>query len=372
MDKLKVLYNAYTLSKPITGVGRYTQLLSFINSDQVDKYASIPNEKIVWENSFTKVFTKNYNTLLGKIYWNLFDLYPNYICFDLLHSPYPSLPIKVDIPSIVTIHDLLFLSNPEWYPKLEIFLLYRALKNSITRANKIICVSNYTLQMLISYFPEVKYKCIVIHNSFPPPSKISKYLSTDIQDINNNNVNLLIKSGNPYFICPSNRHPRKNLLNTINGFIKSKYNRIGYKLILTGLDESYHQIENNSTNVLDFGYLEDTDYYALIKNSSGILYFPFNEGFGLPILDSLIFNKFVFCSDIPVFNEIITNHNFLCTDFKTENGIANFLNKISESDFIKDDLVSNFIKDDSNFSFSKFESRHLELYTELLHDSKKK
>jgi len=372
MGKPKVLYNAYTLSKPITGVGRYTQLLSFINSDQVDKYASIPNERILWENSFTKVFTKNYNTLLSKIYWNLFDLYPDFVSFDLLHSPYPSLPIKVDIPSIVTIHDLLFLSNPEWYPKLEIFLLYRTLKNSIIKANKIICVSNYTFQMLISYFPEVKHKCIVVHNSIPPPSQISKYLSSDLHDINNKNVNLLIKSGNPYFICPSNRHPRKNLVNTINGFLNSKYNRIGYKLILTGLNENGNQIENNLTNVFDFGYLADTDYYALIKNSSGILYFPFNEGFGLPILDSLIFNKFVFCSDIPVFNEIITNHKFLCSDFKTSNGIANFLNKICESDFVLDDLVSNFKKNILNFSFSKFESKHLELYTELLHVSKKR
>ena len=367
MSKLSVLYNAYTLSKPITGVGRYTQLVSNINSDYIDKYASLPNDKVLWDHSFNEIYNKNYTSLLGKLFWNFFDIYPKGLDFNLYHSTYPSLPYNLKSPSIVTVHDVLFLSNPEWYPKVERKILYLSLINSIRRADKIICVSEYTRKMLIKFFPYVRHKCFLIYNSLPQKNVISQFTKYSNYKTDNSKISEFIKSGIPFFICPSNRHPRKNLINTINGFMLSKFKDKGYKLVLTGLSENFSSISDESLeDVYDFGYLSDDDYYYLIKRSSGILYFPFNEGFGLPILDALLFDKIILCSEIPVFLEIVSNPMFLCKDIYSPLGVANFLNFIYDSNFIVDDFLSDILNIKCNFSFNIFESSHLELYSSLL------
>ena len=367
MSKISVLYNAYTLSKPITGVGRYTQLVSNLNSDYIEKYASLPNDKVLWEHSFNEIFSKNYSNLIGKLFWNFFDIYPKGLDFNLYHSVYPSLPANLKSPSIITVHDVLFLSNPEWYPKVERKILYLSLINSIRRSDRIICVSEYTRKMLIGFFPFVKPKCFLIYNSLPQENVISKLTRNSSYVAVNSRVLEFLKSGVPFFICPSNRHPRKNLSNTINGFILSKFKEKGYKLVLTGLNENSSSISDESLkDVYDFGYLCDDDYYFLIKRSIGILYFPFNEGFGLPILDALLFDKIILCSKIPVFLEIISNPEFLCKDIHSSLGVASFLNFIYDSNFLVDDFLADFLNIKSNFSFNIFESNHLELYSNLI------
>ena len=59
---------------------------------------------------------------------------------------------------------------------------------------------------------------------------------------------------------------------------------------MTGLNESKF-ISPQNYFILDLGYLNDQDYYKLIKYSMGIIYFPYKEGFGLPILDAIMLNK---------------------------------------------------------------------------------
>ena len=353
MDKYIIAYNAYTLNKPITGVGRYTQMLSYM--DNIFKIGLCYNDNYCWDHSFNKIESSKFRSKFGKLYWNLFsnDLRTNY---EILHSPYPSLPICRTKKSIITIHDLIFLSNPEWYSKSELFFIKKSLNFSVKAADHIICVSNSTKNNLLDYFPSLEKKTSVIYNCFPPANRI-EYLKNN----NKSHLSLFLNKKYKYFVCPSNRHPRKNLVNTIDGFKKSKFKSKGYKLVLTGLNESKF-ISPQNDFILDLGYLNDQDYYKLIKYSMGIIYFPYKEGFGLPILDAIMLNKNIFVSDISVFKEILPNH---C-----------MLDKIDNSNSITDYLDFMYKKNDQEvtiekekFSFKKFQENHLEVYKKVINEN---
>jgi glycosyltransferase involved in cell wall biosynthesis len=359
LKKISIIYNAYTLSKPITGVGRYTQLLSFFDDNFIYKIASIPNNKMFWSHNFNQIIISNFNNLFGKLYWTFFKNY-NIINFDIFHSPYPNLPIFLTKPSIITVHDLIFLTNPEWYTYKERIFTKISFYLAIKKATKIICVSNTTLNCLIKFFPEVKSKSIVIYNSLPIKQIENSYKQNINNKLNDNKIFDFINS--KYFVCPSNRHPRKNLKNTINAFNKSKFKNLGYKIVLTGVNEANDDIEHIES-FLDLGYLNDNDYYYLLQHAEAILYFPLDEGFGLPILDSIMTNTPILCSNIPVFREIFENisDKIFCKKFDNEEGILEFLNTVNfqELDMKKFD----FLKE--KFSYKKFEEKHINLYNEV-------
>tara|TARA_A100001015_G_scaffold13288_1_gene15538 strand:+ start:957 stop:2018 length:1062 start_codon:yes stop_codon:yes gene_type:complete len=351
LSKKIIAYNSYTINKPITGVGRYTQMLSYLDDKKIYKVGLCFNKFHCWDNGFNEVLSSNIYSKIPKLFWNYFSKNLRNK-FEFLHSPFPSLPLFRSKKSIITIHDLIFLTNPEWYSRSELIFIKNSLKYALKNSNYIICVSESTKNQLIYHFPKVKNKIKVIHNCFPPDFKIESiknYLpekSSRLQSIKNHK----------YLVCPSNRHPRKNLENTINGFINSKFKKAGYKLILTGLNEN--NFSSRHKFIIDLGYLSDQDYFFLIKNSNGIVYFPYKEGFGLPILDAMMFDKNIYVSKLPVFSEILSNHSML-EEFDNQHSISDYLDEM----YIKSENDISY--DKKNFSFKNFQKRHFELYNKI-------
>ena len=165
--KKKVAFNAYTINKPVTGVGRYTQMLSYLDDKKIYKVGLCFNKFHYWDNGFNEVLSSNIYSKIPKLFWNYLskDLRNK---FDFLHSPFPSLPLFRSKKSIITIHDLIFLTNPKWYSGSELIFIKNSLKHALKHSNYIICVSNSTKNQLIYHFPKVENKIKVIHNCFPP------------------------------------------------------------------------------------------------------------------------------------------------------------------------------------------------------------
>jgi glycosyltransferase involved in cell wall biosynthesis len=355
---MNVIYNSYILNKPITGVGRYLQSLSNING-KYKKIALTPNSKICWENNFSFIFTKKSNNIVYKLIWNYFHPLFYNINYSIYHSPFPSLPFFLPRKSkkIITIHDLIFLNRPNDYPFLELLFIKFSLKNAVKRADLIICVSEYTKNCLIQKFPKLINKTEVVLNS--TYNKIENNLL-----ISDGQLEHLVNKKIKYFVLPSNRHPRKNIKNTIHAFINSKYFKNNYKLVLCGLDESSEKIIND--NIIDFSYLNDNDYQHLLKNSHGLFYFSYEEGFGYPITEAMNLNIPIFCSNIPSTKEIFDNDDkYLCSDL-TKIGIQIFLDKFYDGYLDINDLILLMQSKKNKFNFEIFEDKMKKLYSNLL------
>ena len=353
---MNVVYNAYVLNKPITGVGRYLQALSFVSS-KYNKVALTPNSNYCWDNKFNSIRSWDAKTKLMKLFWNYFHPLFYNINFDVYHSPYPSLPFFLpnNCKKIITVHDLIFISSPENYPYIELIFLKLSLRYAVHKADVIICVSNYTKTSLLKLYPEYASKVVVVLNSAYITSKI------DDLDICNETLKMLLHNDIKYFVLPSNRHPRKNIKNTIKAFLLSDFHQNNYKLVLSGIDESMYSINDN--NIIDISYLNDNDYTKLLKKSKGILYFSYDEGFGYPITEAIENEIPIYCSNIPSSLELFDNNNyFLCNDL-TIDGIKEFLNDYYNNPSRTEKLLTYLRSLKSKFEFKNFEATMSFIYS---------
>jgi glycosyltransferase involved in cell wall biosynthesis len=83
---------------------------------------------------------------------------------DLLHVHFPLVPVGVDCPTLITVHDIVPFrrsesgSRPSLWDRLGMFVIYPF---TMRRARWILCVSNATRNRLVEIFPDVFHKTIV-------------------------------------------------------------------------------------------------------------------------------------------------------------------------------------------------------------------
>jgi hypothetical protein len=354
---MKIGYNAYVLNKPITGVGRYLQALSYINSD-FKKIAITPNSIFFWDSKFDLISSNGLKSKFSKLIWNFF--HPLFIKekFDIYHSPFPSLPffLPKTCKKIITVHDLIFIKTPQDYPLLELLFIRFSLYFAVHKSDLILCVSNHTKNCLLDLYPNIGFKVHVVLNSLFLPDNIFESGSEVLNPVLSKLLNEKIK----YFVLPSNRHPRKNIENTIKGFCESEFYKNNYKLVLCGIDESLNYYFDEK--IIDVSYLSDYEYSVLLKNSQGVFYFSIDEGFGYPIIEAIKNNIPIYCSNIPSSLELFDEDaSFLCADLSSS-GIEQFLNTFYNSPDNISSLNSYLQLQKNRFSFDHFESQMINFY----------
>lgn len=106
-----------------------------------------------------------------------------------------------------------------------------------------------------------------------------------------------------YLLLTGTENPRKNaeeIFHFISAIVKN-----GYKLVVLSKSSwSFKEVNiPEHDHILHFKDLSSAAYFSLLKNASGLIYPSKYEGFGLPILESLILGTPVIASDLQVFKE---------------------------------------------------------------------
>lgn len=221
--------------------------------------------------------------------WEQLDL-PKYVTankIETLLNLSNSAPITLN-NNLVTIHDLAFLKNPDWfsfnYRKFYSYLTPRIIK----KAKKIFTVSETSKQEIMSAFAVKSAKIEVLRQGVFYP-KIE-------------NIEIENELGN-YFLYVGSLDPRKRISFLIDAFKKA--NLTEYRLILVGRKNPIFEQQEFKlpSNIVLKSSVNDTELQTLYKNAQATILPSEYEGFGRPILESLYFETEVICSDIPVFKE---------------------------------------------------------------------
>ena len=98
-----------------------------------------------------------------------------------LSGELPSGLAAAGIPGVVTIHDLIFLRHPEFYPAIDVFFYKRKFYQTLREASRIIAISECTKRDILYYgdFPEDKIdlvyqSCSTHFNQSVSPSLIEE------------------------------------------------------------------------------------------------------------------------------------------------------------------------------------------------------
>jgi glycosyltransferase involved in cell wall biosynthesis len=73
---------------------------------------------------------------------------------DVWHAPHYTMPRRRSRPTVVTIHDLTFFTNPEWHERAKAPFFRRAITYAARHADVLVSVSDYTARQLDILLPQ--------------------------------------------------------------------------------------------------------------------------------------------------------------------------------------------------------------------------
>lgn len=238
---------------------------------------------------------------------------------DYAHFQYIVPPIKY-CKYIVTIHDVLFLDYPEYFP-----LSYR-IKNkalfqwSANYADIVLTVSEYSKQKIQEHFG---IKDVVITPNAVDPVFFDKYDKEKVVQEVQQKYNL-----ENYWIYISRWEPRKNHHILLKVFIKNEYYK-KYSLVLIGSQSIansefktlYNDLEESVKKTIFILDKVNFEELALLLRGATLAVYPsIAEGFGIPPLETSAAGISTICSNTTAMSDFVFLNNRL-------------FNPLSENDF---------------------------------------
>lgn len=281
-----------------SGVGRYLRNL-ILNLEVLDK----KNEYFIFLQPKDFVIFKttgNFQKICADYKWygfaeqfNLPKLLNKYK-LDLVHFPHFNVPIFYTGKFVVTIHDLIHQHhsmkrattlNPFAFQIKQIGYS-RVFKHAVYKSQKILVPSKSVEKLLTQEWNVGGEKIIVT------PEAVDERILTIAGKMKTAEIESVMKKFNitaPYLFYVGNAHPHKNLESLIKAFLilQKKYPKL--ILVLSGYDHYFWQrlkLENQYRNIIYTGFIEDKELVALYKGATAFIMPSYEEGFGIPLLES--------------------------------------------------------------------------------------
>lgn len=318
----------------------------------------------------------------NKAFWTFFAL-PLYLMknpVDILHVQYIVpflLPIKAKI--VTTIHDISFNFFPQHIKGSDLFFLKTLIPLSLKKAKKIIGVSDFTVQSIISYYYLDKNKVITVKNGGASADffqKISEEKKEKIREKYSLKKNYLLSVGT--------LQPRKNIPFLMKAFINFKIKYAGKKevddliLAIGGNRKAVNfdkEIEKTEKEILKkhpelaekikfLGFIPQEDLPALYQTAEIFCFPSLYEGFGLPLLEAMASGVPVLCSNSSCFPEIAGDG----AEFFLQNDQKDFTKKLFSLIIEKEKKSQLILKGNKivkEFSWERCAKETLEVYGSL-------
>jgi glycosyltransferase involved in cell wall biosynthesis len=261
-------------------------------------------------------------------------------------------PQKVSGKKILTIHDINPIHEKRKSAR-KIAAHITKLRGYIAVCDKIVTISNFVANDILTYFPEAKDKLSVIYNGADKLCAPEDHI--------------------PVYV------PKKTFLFTI-GFIAAKKNfhvlpallkGNDYELIISGVETPYKdkimeeaQKHGCADRVMITGTISEHDKAWYYKNCEAFVFPSLAEGFGLPVIEAMHFGKPVFLSKYTSLPEIGGDAAFYFDNFEPEHMQDVLVKGLKE--FNDKNLAARSIAHARQFDWQNTAQQYLELYNECL------
>jgi glycosyltransferase involved in cell wall biosynthesis len=208
---------------------------------------------------------------------------------DVIHMPYYSMPFHPGLPTVVTIHDITFFTDPERYSPTSVRSLKSATMTAARQATRLIVPSNATRDELVRMLDvdpariDVAYHG-VDHHLFHRPSP---------EQITHVTARLGLR-GKPYIAFLGSLTPRKNAPAVVAGWAGAVADLENPPALVLGggggwsqeLDEAVAAVPPNLRLVRP-GYLPFADLPGFLGGALVVAAPSRGEGFGLAVLEAM-------------------------------------------------------------------------------------
>jgi glycosyltransferase involved in cell wall biosynthesis len=208
---------------------------------------------------------------------------------DVLHMPYYSMPTRPGLPTVVTIHDVTFFTDPERYTASHVMSLKSATMAAARQATRLIVPSNATRDDLVRVLGidpgkiDVAYHG-VDHRLFHRPDAVQVSRVTARLGLH----------GRPYVAFLGSLTPRKNAPALVSGWATAVADLPDPPALVLGggggwspeLDEAVARVPSHLRLVRP-GYLPFADLPGFLGGALVVAAPSMGEGFGLQVLEAM-------------------------------------------------------------------------------------
>ena len=286
---------------------------------------------------------------------------------NIIHSLHYSFPLlSFNARKIVTIHDLTFFL----FPKLHLFhkryyfqfFTYMAARYS----ERIICVSKSTKNDLLTYTNVDENKISVIYLG------IDKYIpNVSLEQKINTCIKYRISNSKKYILFIGTIEPRKNIATILKAFEAFQKINENYQLVIVGRKGWYYAdlFELASTmrpeNIIFTGFIDEYDKQILLSFADFFVYPSIYEGFGIPVLESLLYKIPTITSNVSSMPEVAGDAALLINPTSVDEMLAAFV-KLASDKNLRDLLVSKCFAQLEFFPLSKTAQETINLYNSII------
>ncbi|MDD5644401.1 MAG: glycosyltransferase family 1 protein [bacterium] len=272
---------------------------------------------------------------------------------DVLHIQYHG-PFFHNCPTVLTVHDISYEIFPRYFTLPERLRLHFSVPCFIKKANSVITVSEYSRKDMIKKYGLEENKIKTVYNGIDHDFYTEKTSPEDTK--------LLAEAGikKPFLLSVGSLQPRKNIEGILLALKKIYKSLPELRWIIAGpegwLSGGIHKTfkENPELHsIINFtGYVRPEMLRALYRNALAMIYVPFYEGFGLPVLEAMACGAPVITSNVTSLPEVAGNAAILVNP-NNIGEIAESIKKVWLSEKLGREMSQKGMDRARNFSWQK-------------------
>jgi glycosyltransferase involved in cell wall biosynthesis len=301
---------------------------------------------------------------------------------DVTHIPFHRVPLFLNKPYAVTIHDLSSLFYDDASGLLHAVRRFR-LRRGLERAGGIIAVSGATQRDVMNLVPKAAERIRLIYNA-PDPLFLQRRLPdlpgvTGAQGVSRERHRILerYQIRYPFLLYAGSIRPQKNIPRLIEAFAVARSgleSHAGYRdlrLIIIGDEISRHPdvrravIHSRVEDCVRFLGFIPFDTLRIFHELATAFVFPsLYEGFGLPPLEAMASGTPVIASAVSSLPEVVGGAAMLVNPENVFD-IARGITEVLLNDSLREELIFKGRKQAASFSWARTADGVLKLYEEL-------
>jgi glycosyltransferase involved in cell wall biosynthesis len=301
---------------------------------------------------------------------------------DVTHIPFHRVPLFLDKPYAVTIHDLSSLFYDDASGLLHAVRGFR-LRRGLERAGGIIAVSGATQKDVMNLVPNAAGRIRLIYNA-PDPLFLQRRLpdtpgETGAQNVSRERHRILerYQIRYPFLLYAGSIRPQKNIPRLIEAFAVARSgleHHGGYRdlrLIIIGDEISRHPdvrravIHSRVEHCVRFlGFIPFETLRIFHELATAFVFPSLYEGFGLPPLEAMASGTPVIASAVSSLPEVVGGAAMLVNPENVFD-IARGITEVLLNDSLREELIFKGRKQAASFSWARTADGVLKLYGEL-------